>query len=129
MQLVKEHIDFKRGLDPREAMGIGDNPKYWWNNLKIGDIFQLTKNIPDLRYNKGLYVRITEVKEIQANGDKDIRRVQSYSLSTLSEMQERLWTWNYDFFKEYFIKIHSVKEHINFTRGHKRHKGRRLCIL
>jgi hypothetical protein len=42
MKLVKEHIEFQRGLDPRAAMRIGI---LTWDKLESGDILQNKKTV------------------------------------------------------------------------------------
>ena len=43
MKIVKEHINFERGIDPKSSMKIG-MPS--WNNLHEGDLLKVIKNIP-----------------------------------------------------------------------------------
>jgi len=48
MKLVKEHINekFEEESDPIKDMGIG-TIKYFYDNMKPGDIFRFKKSIPD----------------------------------------------------------------------------------
>ncbi|MFA5153526.1 MAG: hypothetical protein WC554_13260 [Clostridia bacterium] len=47
MKLVKEYINFERGLDPKDAMNIGLGPKQYI------DVFEKTINlIPNIKYEK-----------------------------------------------------------------------------
>ena len=56
MKLVKEHIDFKRGLDPKKAMDIGLNP---WKNIKDGSVIILLNDCPKIGHYAGMILRIT----------------------------------------------------------------------
>ena len=58
MKLIKEHINFQRGIDPKIAMGIGRS----FENLKIGDILQVLKDMPNVNKKTGDYILIRELK-------------------------------------------------------------------
>ena len=131
MKLVKEHINFKRGLDPKEAMNIGMSPQVAWKQFKVGDVFQLQESIPGLNYKKGLYVFITKFNGkgvIFKNNNKKVESKIFYhkdftSLKTLKEFRGNIgrkqWEISYEFFEEYFKKIDHIfiNETINFERG------------
>jgi hypothetical protein len=42
MNIVREHIEFERGMDPKRAMGIGIST---WENVKPGDVLQAKNEV------------------------------------------------------------------------------------
>jgi hypothetical protein len=59
MSIVREDINFERGLKPLVSMDIGT--KYQYENLKEGDILKITRN-NKLKYYGGLYLKIGEIQ-------------------------------------------------------------------
>ena len=66
MKLVKEHINFERGIDPKKAMGIGI---ITWDKLEEGDILTNTKEIYKYFVNKTFSFQ----KPHWMNADKSIK--------------------------------------------------------
>lgn len=125
MELVREHINFKRGLDPKKAMGIGENPEKWFNNLKVGDIFQLKKDIPNFNYEKGLYILVTKIEKDERPERVEVLYQHSYIFNHLKINGKdsfgigKFWGWPFSFFENFLSKIGEIKmnESINFQRG------------
>jgi hypothetical protein len=113
-------------------MNIGNSPEVWWNNLKIGDVFKVIKEIPYKNpigsmaiCNKGNYVYITGAKmhiRTRSNNsfNNEIKRIsctkyESKDLRvTLGSMV--LWDWTPEYMKEYLVKV-DLNESVNFERG------------
>lgn len=83
MKLVKEHINFQRGLDPKKAMRIGI---LTWDKLEPGDILQNIKPVyflentiflseTDLSNDKIREEKYWIIKEIIHHKDIDILRL------------------------------------------------------
>jgi hypothetical protein len=80
MKIVREHIEFERGLEPRDAMkiGLGETEK---------EIYQALKDLKDL----GINVSRVENPYNKEIIDLEIPELDGYQVSYLPK-EERYWT-------------------------------------
>jgi len=107
---------FTEDSDPIKDLGIG-SMKYIYDNLKPGDVFRLTKNLPGVKKKKGQFVKIERVIKIE--GDIYDNKTIEYTLYNNKEdlkngkaLYKRTWGWSYKFFKNSF-EIVSISESLN----------------
>jgi hypothetical protein len=69
MKLVKEHINFQRGLDPKAAMGIGSKAliKQWFDKLDIPPENYVINPDLSIDYKYGLYLSNTQITSLPDN--------------------------------------------------------------
>jgi hypothetical protein len=129
MKLVREYIyeKFRDESDPIEDLGIG--VKAMWNNLKKGDVLQLTKKLQlhangskGYVYPKGSFILITSQVSDEDNRQKHF--VHSHINNFQDLKNEKVapgnregigWFMGYNFFKEHFIVVNpkTLKESVN----------------
>jgi hypothetical protein len=99
MKLVKEYINFERGLNPKDAMGIGI-PKF--KNIQKGDVFKLKKDIKSFGYDKGDIIYVKHILSYNGNPDLEVTIfTPKYEIKYIVPQ----WEWPEDFFNEYIKYI------------------------
>ena len=101
MNIVKEHINFERGLDPKDAMNIGQNAV--WKNLKAGDILRIKKTLAGLGEDgiKGVMNKITSIEGYYNENNKVYKKM-------IMNDHDR-WDISEEFFKELVINYEKNK--------------------
>ena len=69
MKLVREHINFQRGLDPKAAMGIGTRAqiKKWFDDLNINtDNYVINPDL-SIEYKENLDLSGTQITSLPDN--------------------------------------------------------------
>lgn len=121
MKIVKENINFERGIDPKYSMNIGFNN--FFNNLKPGDVLEIQKDLPKIGRYKGEILELTKVLDTIDN-KKRVRYnlfvdKKNYFLDKF-KCTSTIWQFGFDFFKENFKVIKKdgiLLESMNFERG------------
>jgi hypothetical protein len=122
---LKESINFERGLDPKDAMGIGS--KNWWKNINrklfvVKKDFTLDKDyvIRDINDERGnlMFHKGTGIELIKAYPTNDYIIYHCYLEDLKNGNRAYNITGSYDDFEEYFKPIKELKEsYNNFKRG------------
>jgi hypothetical protein len=100
MKLVREHINFQRGLDPKSAMGIGPKAliKKWFDDLNIPPEKYVINPDLSIDYKYDLDLRNTQITSLPdnlaVNGSLDLRNIQITSLPDNLTVKGSLWLNN-----------------------------------
>ncbi len=65
--IVREHLDFERGQDPKISMDIGNK----WTHIKVGDIIECTKEVIVERRDSGEFLTFKDYISGAYLGDRD----------------------------------------------------------
>ena len=106
MKLVKEHINFERGLDPKDAMGIGNRD---WENLGEGSVLKLLNSLHNLHYLAGMIIAVKSfIHDYRPNGTIRFRYVIYKNANDFENdfsLIQSNWEMGKEFFEENFTVI------------------------
>ena len=127
MKIVRESVNFERGIDPKRAMGIGEEGlKNKWGDLKKGDILRIKKQFgvnarnriasderPIKMYDPSESLRIHTPANVHDDGCISFT---AYKVAHNYTSHDDYFIWGSPWdFEELFQK--EIKESINFQRG------------
>lgn len=105
---VYESVDFQRGKDPKDAIGIGLSPEQKFKNISRGDIYITVEDMPIINIPLGTYILVLSVSDV-GYMFKDITYVRGRSYEDLIKTWEfktpDIWGWGVEFFTESLEKV------------------------
>jgi hypothetical protein len=104
--IVREHINFKRGIDPRVAMGTGNRN---WEKLDVGSVLKLLNSLYNLHYHEGTFFVIKSfIHDYRPNGTIRFRYAaykNEHDLENDFSLIQSNWEMGKQFFEENFEVI------------------------